>query len=120
MLARNVTNSCEYLQATDVREHSLSHIKAETFRVRVGIPIILTLSAMKNIVAKASVEETFPKQIAIYDLNEFLSSTSLFKQPVIDFEDNNLLIKEENSKGQKLKYFYSDPSVITTRCGGGI
>ena len=53
---------------------------------------ITTMSAMKNIVAKASVEETFPKQIAIYDLNEFLSSTSLFKQPVIDFEDNNLLM----------------------------
>ena len=75
---------------------------------------ITTMSAMKNIVAKVNVEETFPKQIAIYDLNEFLSSTSLFKQPVIDFDDQHLTIKEENSKGQKLKYFYSDPSVITT------
>ena len=75
---------------------------------------ITTMSAMKNIVAKVNVEETFPKQIAIYDLNEFLSSTSLFKQPIIDFDDQHLTIKEENSKGQKLKYFYSDPSVITT------
>ena len=73
---------------------------------------ITTMSAMKNIVAKVNVEETFPKQIAIYDLNEFLSSTSLFKQPIIDFDDQHLTIKEENSKGQKLKYFYSDPSVI--------
>ena len=32
----------------------------------------------------------------------------------IDFDDQHLTIKEENSKGQKLKYFYSDPSVITT------
>ena len=68
---------------------------------------ITTMSAMKNIVAKASVEENFPKQIAIYDLNEFLSSTSLFKEPVIDFDDSYLTIKEENSKGTKLKYFFT-------------
>ena len=33
---------------------------------------IKTMSAIKNIVAKAIVEETFSKQVAIYDLNEFL------------------------------------------------
>jgi len=75
---------------------------------------ITTMSAMKNIVAKASIEETFPREIAIYDLNEFLSSTSLFKEPVIDFDDSHLVIKEENSRGTKLKYFYSDPSVVTS------
>ena len=75
---------------------------------------LTTMSAMKNIVAKAIVEETFPQQVAIYDLNEFLSSTSLFKDPVIDFSEQHLTIKEEGSKGTKLKYFYSDPSVITT------
>ena len=38
-----------------------------------------TMSAMKNIVARATVEETFPKEIAIYDLNEFLGALSLFE-----------------------------------------
>ena len=33
---------------------------------------LLTMSAMKNIVAKADVEETFPKEFAIYDLFKFL------------------------------------------------
>ena len=37
-----------------------------------------TMSAMKNIIARATVEETFPKEIAIYDLNEFLGALSLF------------------------------------------
>ena len=37
-----------------------------------------TMSAMKNIVLKATVEETFEKDIAIYDLNEFLACMSLF------------------------------------------
>ena len=32
---------------------------------------ISTMSAMKNIVAKAEVDEDFPREIAIYDLNDF-------------------------------------------------
>ncbi len=75
---------------------------------------LLTMSAMKNIVAKATVEETFPKEIAIYDLNEFLASLSLFKNPILDFNDSFVMITEENQKGKTLKYFYSDPSVVTT------
>ena len=75
---------------------------------------ITTMSAMKNIVAKAEVEETFPQQIAIYDLNEFLGALSLFTSPVLDFSDNYVMISEENKPTTKMKYFYSDPSVVTT------
>ena len=75
---------------------------------------IATMSAMKNIVAKAEVEETFPKEIAIYDLNEFLASISLFVVPVLEFEEQYLIIKEEDQPHKKLKYFYSDPSVVQT------
>ena len=45
-----------------------------------------TMSAMKNIVARATVEETFPKEIAIYDLNEFLGALSLFENPILEKE----------------------------------
>ena len=41
-----------------------------------------TMSAMKNIVAKADVTEEFPSDFAIYDLNEFLSALSLFGNPI--------------------------------------
>jgi hypothetical protein len=41
-----------------------------------------TMSAMKNIVAKADVSEEFPSDFAIYDLNEFLSALSLFGNPI--------------------------------------
>jgi len=76
---------------------------------------IKTMSAMKNIVAKATVEETFPKQVAIYDLNEFLGCLSLFKSPVLSFNNTSVTITEENSNsGDSLEYMYSDPSVVTT------
>ena len=73
---------------------------------------LLTMSSMKNIVAKATVEENFPKEIAIYDLNEFLASLSIFKSPVLEFEEQYLTIKEEDQPNKKLTYFYSDPSVV--------
>jgi len=73
---------------------------------------LLTMSSMKNIVAKATVEENFPKEFAIYDLNEFLASLSIFKSPVLEFEEQYLTIKEEDQPHKKLTYFYSDPSVV--------
>ena len=74
---------------------------------------ISTMSAMKNIVAKAKVEEAFTKEFAIYDLNEFLSALSLFEKPDLDFQDDYVVITEEGS-AKSLKYWYSDPSVVTT------
>ena len=75
---------------------------------------ITTMSAMKNIIARAEVEEDFPQEVAIYDLNEFLSCLSLFKSPNLEFENTFVTITEENNPKTALKYFYSDPSVVTT------
>ena len=75
---------------------------------------LTTMSAMKNIVAKADVEESFDKEVAIYDLNEFLASISLFTNPILEFDEGFVTIKEENNPKNSLKYFYSDPSVVTS------
>ena len=75
---------------------------------------ITTMSAMKNIMARAEVVEEFPQEVAIYDLNEFLSCLSLFKSPNLEFETTFVTITEENNPKTALKYFYSDPSVVTT------
>ena len=71
-----------------------------------------TMSAMKNIVARSGVAETFPKEMAIYDLNEFLAALSLFSSPVLEFDEQYVTIKEESNPTNSLKYFYSDPSVV--------
>ena len=75
---------------------------------------ITTMSAMKNIMARAEVVEEFPQEVAIYDLNEFLSCLSLFQSPNLEFESTFVTITEENKPTTKMKYFYSDPSVVTT------
>lgn len=75
--------------------------------------VLNTMSAMKNIVAQSTVDEKFPQQIAIYDLNEFLASMSLFNSPDLKFKDDFVIMSEEGKKSS-LKYWYSDPSVVTT------
>ena len=72
-----------------------------------------TMSAMKNIVAKADVTEEFPSDFAIYDLNEFLSALSLFGKPDLEFGNDFVIITEEGTS-KSLKYWFSDPSVVTT------
>ena len=72
-----------------------------------------TMSAMKNIVAKADVSEKFLSDFAIYDLNEFLSALSLFGKPDLEFNDDFVIITEEGTS-KSLKYWFSDPSVVTT------
>jgi hypothetical protein len=68
-----------------------------------------TLSSTKNILAEAKVNETFPKQFAIWDLNKFLGTVSLFKDPEFIFEQNYITIKNGNSG---LKYYYCDPKLV--------
>ena len=72
-----------------------------------------TMSAMKNIVAKADVAEEFLSDFAIYDLNEFLSALSLFGKPDLEFNNDFVIITEEGTS-KSLKYWFSDPSVVTT------
>ena len=71
-----------------------------------------TISTMRNIFAKAKISDQFTKEFGIYDLNEFLSVLSGFNKPEVSLNDKNMLITAEGSR--KTKYWYSDPSVVTT------
>ena len=71
-----------------------------------------TMSTMKNILAEADVTETFPTDFGIYDLNEFLGVLTLAKDADINFDNQAFLTAASGST--KIKYFYSDPSILTT------
>lgn len=71
---------------------------------------IRTISILKNIFAEATVTEKFPKDFAIYDLNEFLNGISLHQNPDLDFEQQSYLTIREGKR--RVKYFYADPEVI--------
>ena len=71
---------------------------------------IRTMSTMKNILASSPVTEEFPRDVGIYDLNEFLGVLSMAKDADIQFEDNHMTV---SSGKTKIKYMYSDPSILT-------
>jgi hypothetical protein len=69
-----------------------------------------TISVAKNILAEAYIEEDFPRQFGIYDLNQFLNGLSLHQDPDLDFTPDSYLSIIEGKR--RVKYFYSDPQVI--------
>lgn len=68
-----------------------------------------TMSTSKNILANVEVADSFPREFAIYDLNEFLSTLSLFANPTLSYENDHISIK---SGGSSVKYYYSSPTVV--------
>ena len=69
-----------------------------------------TISVAKNILAEAIVDEQFPRDFAVYDLNQFLNGLSLHQDPEMDFKEDSYLTIREGKR--KVKYFYADPNVI--------
>jgi len=69
-----------------------------------------TISVAKNILAEASIDEEFPKDFAIYDLNQFLNGLGLHQDPELDFKENSYLTIREGKR--RVKYFFADPAVI--------
>ena len=69
-----------------------------------------TMSVAKNILAEAEIPEDFPRDVAIYDLNQFLNGLSLHQDPDMDFTEESYLTIREGRR--KVKYFYADPQVI--------
>ena len=69
-----------------------------------------SISVMKNILVEATVEESFPRDFGIYDLNQFLNGLSLHASPELDFaKDDYVMIREGKMRS---KYFFADPTVI--------
>jgi hypothetical protein len=71
---------------------------------------IRTISVAKNILAEVDVEETFPRNFAIYDLSQFLHGIILHQDADLDFTNENYVVIREGKT--RSKYFFADPNVI--------
>ena len=71
-----------------------------------------TISLAKNILAEANIKEEFPRDFAIYDLNQFLNGLGLHQDPELDFREDTFLSIREGKR--RVKYFFADPQVITS------
>ena len=71
-----------------------------------------TISVAKNILAEAAIDEDFPRDFAVYDLNQFLNGLSLHQDPDLDFSPDSYISIKEGKR--RVKYFYADPNVIVS------
>lgn len=70
-----------------------------------------TMTVAKNIFAVAEVEEEFPQEFAIYDLNSLLALLSTAgESDEVKFGEKSLKI---SAGGGEFEYFFADPSIIT-------
>jgi hypothetical protein len=70
---------------------------------------IRTISPSRTVYAEAEVEEEFPSEFGIYDLNEFLGVISLFTDPDVLFDDNVLTVVQGKNS---VRYLPADASVL--------
>lgn len=71
-----------------------------------------TISVAKNILAKATLDESIPQEFGVYDLNEFLNVLSLVENPSLRFEDNYVVVSDSTGlRGNR--YFFSDIDMLS-------
>lgn len=70
---------------------------------------IRTYSAAKTVYAEAEVEETFPVNFGIYDLNQFLGVVGLFQEPSVEFEETAATIRAGKNE---VRYLPADESAL--------
>lgn len=73
---------------------------------------IRTMAEARNILAMATVDESFPKDFGIYDLNEFIGVLGLVDTPRLKFEDEYVLVGDSTGRS-KVRYFFSSEETLT-------
>ena len=68
-------------------------------------------SPNKTIMAKANVDTEFVKRCAIYNLDRFISTISLFQDPELKFGEKAVSINDSNKNSD---YYYADENAIKT------
>lgn len=74
--------------------------------------VLKTVSITKTIMAKANISVSFEKKFAIYNLDRFISTLSLFNEPELSFNDKFVTISEGN---KKTNYVYADEETIKVK-----
>lgn len=71
--------------------------------------IVRTVSPQKTILGEATIEEEFPFEFGIYELNKFLGVMSLFQDPDLYFNEHYITIKSGITES---KYYFTKPDMV--------
>lgn len=73
--------------------------------------VISTINAGRSVLAKATVKDDFSEGFAIYELNRFLATLSLFEEPELDLHEKHMTISDGK---QSVNYTYCEEEFILT------
>jgi len=71
-----------------------------------------TISALKNVLAEATITEKFESEFGIYSLDEFLRAVELFDKPAVKINGANYALISDEKYKQTIKYFFADKSTL--------
>lgn len=74
--------------------------------------VIRTMSESRAVVAHATVQEMFPREFGIYDLNQFLGVVSLFTDPDFEFDTTYMTIGGQEKTNSRYYYSSKDMHVM--------
>ncbi len=69
--------------------------------------VLKTQSQAKDVFASATLEDTFPVDMPLYDLSRFLNVLSMFDKPELDFSQENLV-----TINNQVRYTFSDSAIV--------
>jgi hypothetical protein len=73
---------------------------------------LTTVSSSKTVLAEATLKDSFPQDFCVYDLNQFLSVYSLYKDKTeLEFDESNIIFRSGRSK---IKYRMAAKEMIVT------
>ena len=74
---------------------------------------VKTVSEAKNILSTAILDQEFPNDFGIYDLNEFIGVTGLVDTAHLKFDEDFVTVSDSTGRS-KIKYFFAPEETLTT------
>lgn len=68
--------------------------------------VLKTINPERNVYARSTVAETFPRDIPIYELRQFLNIFTLHKDADVDFSNEQYILVSQGTT--KMKFYYAD------------
>ena len=70
------------------------------------IYVIRIINQERNVFAKATVQEEFPRDIPIYELRQFLNIFKIHKEAEVNFDDEHYILVSQGKT--RMKFYYAD------------
>lgn len=77
-----------------------------------GKTILRSKSFNKTTCGKIVIDQVFPRDLYIYDLNQFISVLGIVENPVIDMSNDRYVVVQSTDGKQKLRYVEANPVMI--------